>query len=221
MEISIYSNILLMKHFIKEACVEGIAQAIRAQELGADRIELCENLTVGGTTPSIGTVITCKKILRIPVIVMIRPRGGDFVYTDSEMAVMASDIEACRRAGADGIAIGLLNSSNEIDMGALLSLLKKAGTMHVTFHKAIDVASDIKHEFMRLVDSGLVSRVLTSGGAPDALTGSGILNDLVKLARDKVAIVVAGKITDKNLDEVRRLIPANEFHGKMIVGQLN
>jgi len=206
---------------IREACVEGINQGMEAQELGAERIELCENLAVGGTTPSIGTVITCKKILNIPVIVMIRPRGGNFVYSSTETEVMANDIEACRQAGADGIAVGLLDRIDEIDMGGLLKLLKRAGNMQVTFHKAIDVTKNIEREFLRLRDSGLVNRVLTSGGKDDAITGAPVLNKLITLSEGKINIVVAGKVTDQNLAELARLIPANEFHGKKIVGNLD
>jgi copper homeostasis protein len=205
---------------IKEACVEGIAQALHAQELGADRIELCENLAVGGTTPSIGTIIMCKKSLLIPVIVMIRPRGGDFIYSEYESEIMANDIDACRHAGADGIAIGALDKSGNIDMGLLLKLLKKSGHMQVTFHKAIDVSSDIEREFIRLRDSGLVTRVLTSGGAPDATGGAGMINRMIRISGGKIKIVVAGKVTDKNLEVVSRMIPAQEFHGKRIVGIL-
>jgi len=205
---------------IKEACVEGIVQALRAQELGADRIELCENLAVGGTTPSIGTVKICRKILKIPVIIMIRPRGGNFVYSGNETEIMAYDIEACRQAGADGIALGILTAQHEVDMAGLLKLLKRAGNMQVTFHKAIDVTSDIKKEFTRLRDSGLVTRVLSSGGAPDAFTGAGELKDLIGISEGRINVVVAGKVTDQNLPELMKLIPANEFHGKKIVGEL-
>lgn len=205
---------------IKEACVEGFNQAFRAEQLGADRIELCENLAVGGTTPSIGTVLQCKKVLKIPVIVMIRPRGGNFVYSEQETEVMSHDIEACRNAGADGIAIGLLDENRNVDMALLLKLLKKAGRMQVTFHKAIDVTIDIEREFMRLRDSGLIKRVLTSGGAPEAMSGASVLNKLIRLSQGKIQIIVAGKVTDHNLPQLTKLINANEFHGKMIVGNV-
>lgn len=205
---------------IREACVEGFSQAYRAEQLGAERIELCENLAVGGTTPSIGTVVQCKKVLKIPVIVMIRPRGGDFVYSEYETEVMSTDIEACRNAGADGIAIGLLNENRSVDMAILLKLLKKAGRMHVTFHKAIDETSDIEREFLRLRESGLINRVLTSGGAPDAMSGTLELNRLIELSQGKIQIVVAGKVTENNLPELTKLINAKEFHGKKIVGNV-
>jgi copper homeostasis protein len=204
----------------KEACVEGLSQAIKAQECGAERIELCENLAEGGTTPSIGTIAMCKKYLHIPVIVMVRPRGGNFVYSRKELETMAYDIDACRSAGADGIAIGVLTPKNEVDFNNLKELLKPAGNLQVTFHKAIDFTADIENEFRKLCESGLVKRVLTSGGAETALQGAGILKKMISIAGGKTGIVVAGKVTYENLPELCSIIPASEFHGKKIVGDL-
>ncbi|MBN1791487.1 MAG: copper homeostasis protein CutC [Bacteroidales bacterium] len=210
-----------MERLIKEACVEGFTQALRAQELGADRIELCENLFVGGTTPSAGTIHACKKYLNIPVMVMIRPRGGNFVYRPVEMEIMARDIKTCKALGADGIAIGLLNPAGEVDMAALLHLVKLAGNMQITFHKALDEAYDIRKEFIRLRDSGLVHRVLSSGGAPTALEGAETLTEMIGKSQGKIIVITAGKVTHANLPVLQRLIPAEEFHGKKIAGNLN
>jgi copper homeostasis protein len=204
---------------IKEACVEGFAEALRAQELGANRVELCENLAAGGTTPSIGTIITCKKYLKIPVIVMIRPRGGDFVYNEQEIEIMAEDISASLSAGADGIAIGMLTRKGAIDIPCLHKLIKQAGKMQITFHKAIDATKNIENEFLRLCDLGLVHRVLTSGGASTALEGAGMLNKMIGLSNGITTILVAGKVTHSNLNDLSKLIPAGEFHGKKIVGE--
>jgi copper homeostasis protein len=205
---------------IKEACVEGFGEAMRAQDLGADRVELCENLAVGGTTPSVGTILACKKYLKIPVVVMIRPRGGNFIYDAAELEIMAEDIRASISAGADGIAIGLLNNRGEIDMPNLRTLVKQAGPMQVTFHKAIDVTRDIEKEFLRLCDSGIVHHVLTSGGAATAMEGAGMLKKMIALSEGRITVLVAGKVTDLNLDNLAGLIPAGEFHGKKIVGNL-
>jgi copper homeostasis protein len=205
---------------IKEACVEGLAEALRAQELGADRVELCENLAVGGTTPSWGTLHCCKKYLTIPVIAMIRPRGGNFVYDKAELEIMAEDISACLSAGVDGIAVGLLTPGGEIDMNGLYNLVKLAGNLQVTFHKAIDEIRNIEKEFLRLRDSGLVQRVLTSGGAPTAMEGKDMLNRMASLSGSKIKILAAGKVTHLNLPEIARLIDTDEFHGKKIVGEL-
>jgi len=205
---------------IKEMCVEGFAQALRAQELGADRIELCENLAAGGTTPSLGTIKCCKKYLIIPVIVMVRPRGGNFIYNQVELEIMAEDIRACLSAGVDGIAVGMLTPGGEIDLNGLRKLVRLAGNMQITFHKAIDETRDIEKEFLRLRDSGLVNRVLTSGGAPTAFEGAEMLMKMIGLASGRIIILAAGKVTRDNLPELAKLIPANEFHGKKIVGDL-
>ena len=205
---------------ILEACVENFSQAMRAEELGANRIELCENLAVGGTTPSLGTITACKEHLTIPVIVMIRPRGGNFVYSAVEREIMAEDIRTCLTAGADGIAIGLLTRSGEVDMQHLVELVKLAGAMKVTFHKALDETRDIEKEFLRLRDSGVVQRVLTSGGAQTAMEGSEMLKKMIGLSNGKINVVVAGKVTMENISELKTIIPAHEFHGKKIMGYL-
>jgi copper homeostasis protein len=204
---------------IREACVENLSEALIAQERGADRIELCENLAVGGTTPSYGTIVACKKLLSIPVIVMIRPRGGDFVYSSFEVDSMLEDIRICQKAGADGIATGVLTSSGDIDLHILRQLVSEAGSLQITFHKAIDETGNIETEIQKLKDTG-IHRVLTSGGAPTALEGSRMLNKLIHLTAGSLVILTAGKVTSENLDALSRLIPSTEFHGRKIVGDL-
>jgi copper homeostasis protein len=204
---------------ILEACVENVTEALIAQERGADRIELCENLAVGGTTPSFGTIITCKKYLYIPVIVMIRPRGGNFVYSSLEVDAMLEDIRICLKAGADGIATGALTTSGEIDLPVLQHLVRNAGAMQVTFHRAIDETMNIEKEIQKLKNTG-VHRVLTSGGAPTALEGCAILKNLIHSTAGSLVIVTAGKVTADNLLTLSRLIPSPEFHGRKIVGDL-
>jgi len=204
---------------IKEACVENLSEALLAQERGADRIELCDNLAVGGTTPSYGTIVTCKKLLDIPVIVMIRPRGGDFVYSSSEVDAMLEDIRVCREAGADGIATGALTASGDVDLQLLMRLISQSGSMQITFHKAIDETKNIETEILKLKNTG-IHRILTSGAAPTALGGIRMLTRLIHLTAGHPVILTAGKVTSANLDELSRLIPATEFHGRKIVGDL-
>lgn len=203
---------------IKEACVENLHEALRAQELGADRIELCENLAVGGTTPSGGTLLTCMKYMHIPIVVMIRPRGGNFIYTPEEVECMIEDIRFCRKAGVFGIATGVLTPDGYVDIELLKALIQEAGPLQVTFHKAIDECPDPVSEMTRLRGSG-VSRVLTSGGKPTALEGVSNLNRLVT-AVPELKIVAAGKITRENLSALSGLILTPEFHGRKIVGTL-
>ena len=204
---------------IREACVENLSEALIAQERGADRIELCENLAVGGTTPSYGTIVTCRKHLSIPIIVMIRPRGGNFIYSSLEVDSMLEDIRICKKAGVEGIATGVLTASGEIDLQILSLLISGAGSMQVTFHKAIDETRNIETEIQKLKDTG-IQRVLTSGGEPTALAGSGMLNKLIRLTAGSLVILTAGKVTSENLDALSRLIPSTEFHGRKIVGDL-
>jgi copper homeostasis protein len=204
---------------IREACVENLSEALIAQERGADRIELCENLAEGGTTPSYGTIVTCKRHLSIPVIVMIRPRGGNFVYSPLEVDSMLEDIRICRKAGADGIATGTLTSSGQIDLHILRRLIGEAGSMQITFHKAIDETVHIETEIQKLKDTG-IHRVLTSGGASTAMEGSIMLNTLIRLTSGSLIILTAGKVTSENLDTLSRLVPSTEFHGRKIVGDL-
>jgi copper homeostasis protein len=204
---------------ILEACVENLSEALMAQERGADRIELCENLAAGGTTPSFGTIVTCKKHLSIPVIVMIRPRGGNFVYSNLEVDSMLEDIRICQKAGVDGIATGALTSAGDIDLHILRRLIHEADSLQITFHKAIDETRNIETEIEKLKDTG-IHRVLTSGGAPTAMEGSRMLNKLIHLTAGKLVILTAGKVTAENLDALSRLIPSTEFHGRKIVGDL-
>ncbi len=204
---------------ILEACVENLSEALLARERGADRIELCENLAAGGTTPSYGTIVTCRKHLDIPVIVMIRPRGGNFVYSSLEVDSMVEDIRICKKAGADGIATGALTASGEIDLPVLRRLVREAGSLQITFHKAIDETGDIEKEIQKLKGTG-IHRVLTSGGAPTALEGSVMLKKLILSTTGSLTILTAGKVTSDNLDSLRRIIPSQEFHGRKIVGDL-
>ncbi len=204
---------------ILEACVGNLSEALMAQKRGANRIELCENLAEGGTTPSYGTIVTCRKHLSIPVIVMIRPRGGNFVYSTPEVDSMLEDIRICKNAGADGIATGVLTSTGDIDLQILRMLISEAGNMLVTFHKAIDETRNIETEIRKLMDTG-IQRVLTSGGAPTALEGSRVLKKLIQLTTGKLVILTAGKVTAENLASLSELIPSTEFHGRKIVGDL-
>ncbi len=204
---------------IKETCVENLSEALRAEEFGADRIELCDNLAVGGTTPSFGTIITCKKHLKIPVMVMIRPRGGNFIYNSMELESMLRDIKVCRDTGADGIVTGAMTPHGTVNMDVLKQLVEEARGLQVTFHKAIDSSRDIPGEIIRLRDSG-IHRILSSGGALNAMEGAVMLNEMIQLVSGKLIIIAAGNITESNLVELSRLIHTQEFHGRKITGEL-
>ena len=201
---------------IKEACVESLIDAIEAEKRGADRIELCDNLSQGGTTPSYGTIKLALSTLKIPVFPIIRPRGGDFYYTPPEIEVIKEDIKICKSLGAKGVVLGILTADKKIDFKTLAEFMELAKPMEVTFHKAIDELEDPTLVIDELINLG-VKRILSSGTKPTALEGKDILNKMIKKAGDRLTIVVAGKVTKEILPEVSSLISAKEYHGKVIV----
>ena len=201
---------------IKEACVESFEKALEAQNNGADRIELCENLSVGGTTPSYGTVKICLEKLNIPIFPMIRARGGNFVYSKDEIEIMKEDIKVFKDLGVKGVVLGCLTSDNKIDLELTKTLVNLAYPMEITFHKAIDEISNPLDYIDDLVDIG-IKRILTSGGKATALEGKDLINEMIKKSNGRLKIVVAGKVTKENLNDLSNLISADEFHGKLIV----
>ncbi|MCL3782477.1 copper homeostasis protein CutC [Prolixibacteraceae bacterium JC049] len=201
---------------IKEACIENIAEAIEAQKNGADRVELCENLAVGGTTPSYGTIKFCKRNLKIPFMTMIRPRGGNFVYSDLELEIMKEDIQVCKLLGSDGVVFGILTPDNKVDVENTRAMVEYAKPMQVTYHKAFDEVANPIEELNKLIECG-VDRVLTSGTKATAEEGKDILNELIKHANGRIKIIVAGKVLESNLADLQKKIKATEFHGRRIV----
>ena len=201
---------------IKEACVESFEKALEAQSNGANRIELCENLAVGGTTPSYGTVKICLEKLNIPIFPMIRARGGNFVYSKDEIEIMKEDIKVFKDLGVKGLVLGCLTSDNKIDLELTKTLVNLAYPMEITFHKAIDEISNPLDYIEDLVNIG-IKRILTSGGKATALEGKDLINEMIKKSNGRLKIVVAGKVTKENLNGLSNLISADEFHGKLIV----
>lgn len=205
---------------IIEACVENINEALRAESLGAHRVEICENLKIGGTTPSAGTIAIAKKSLKIPIMVLIRPRGGNFIYSKNEIEIMKHDIEVCKKIGIDGVVIGALTREHSIDSTLINELVQIARPLKVTFNKAIDKTFNVLEEFKNLLHTD-VDRVLTSGGAKTAFDGRQIINEMVRIANGKVKVISAGKIHYSDLPKLQKIINSDEFHGKKIVGKLS
>jgi copper homeostasis protein len=201
---------------IREKCIGSFLEALEAQELGAERVELCDNLTEGGTTPSYGTIKMVVEKLNIPVFVIIRPRGGDFYYTPEEIEIMKEDIKICKELGVKGVVIGALNRDNTINYDVIKEIIDLAKPMSITFHKAIDELENPVTEVKKLANLG-VNRILTSGTKETALEGKNILREMIKEAGEDIIIIVAGKVTKDNLNEISNLIPAKEYHGKKIV----
>ena len=205
---------------IREACVFNIDEAMTSFKFGANRIELCENTTCGGTTPSYGTIKILKENLRIPIAVMIRPRCGDFVYSNLEFQAMKEDIKVCKSLGVEGVVFGILDDENEIDIARTRELLSLSNPLKVTFHKAIDNTCDIRASVSKLMDIG-VHRILTSGGALRAEDSLILLKELILMTGNKLEIVVAGKVTKQNIDSIDSILGARAYHGRLIVGDLN
>lgn len=203
----------------KEVCVESLAEALNAVHAGASRIELCENLAVGGTTPSYGTIKKCGELLPVPFMVMIRPRGGDFVYTDDEFDVMKEDILICKELRVPGVVFGLLTASGQIDIPRTQELIELARPLQVTFHKAIDEVTDIPEATRQLKELG-VNRILSSGGQPTALEGAVMLRRMMEIAKNEMHIIVAGKVTNDNFEQVKSLVLSDEYHGRRLVGDI-
>lgn len=194
-----------------EACVDSVESAVAAERGGAGRIELCDNLLDGGTTPSAGTIAECRRRVRIPIYVMIRPRGGDFLYSDVELAVMRRDIVQAEALGADGVVLGLLKRDGAVDAARTRALVALARPMDVTFHRAIDVCRDPVAALDALIAIG-VDRVLTSGQAPTALRGAAVIRRLVERAAGRIAVLAGGGIDERNARRVLERTGVRELH---------
>jgi copper homeostasis protein len=196
-----------------EAAVESLDEALAAVDGGADRLELCANLDVGGTTPSEALIAEVVERVAVPVFVMIRPRGGSFVYTSSEMEEMRRDIDRARELDADGFVFGVLNHSNRVDTIRTQSLMDIAGDLPVTFHRAFDRVHDQIEALETLIDLGVV-RVLTSGGAPTAVEGLSSLRDLVEAADDRIGVLAGGGVRFNNVMDLVDETGVREVHAR-------
>jgi len=194
-----------------EICVGDLRSAIEAGEGGADRVELCDRLEVGGTTPSAGTIAEAVRRLSIPVHVLIRPRAGDFIPNEAELAAMVDDVETTKQLGAAGVVLGVLHNDGLIDREATARLVEAARPLSVTFHKAFDRTPNPAEALETLIELG-VERVLTSGGEPTAEEGAEALAALIRQAKDRIGVIVAGSLSIENLPEIVRQTKAGEVH---------
>ena len=197
-----------------EAAVETLEEALAAKRAGADRIELCANLAVGGTTPSAGSIASVVQQAGHPVFVMIRPRGGDFVYAADEIDAMIEDIDRARPLGIAGIVTGALRSDGSVDVDSMRRLMSPAAGLPVTFHRAFDVVRNPTEALEQVIDLG-ASRVLTSGGAPTALDGAVAIAMLVDQAGERLSIVAGGKIREQNARDVIARTGVREVHARL------
>lgn len=209
----------MKQNYILECCVDSVASAIAAEKGGADRLELCANLIIGGTTPPLSLFQAVKKAVSIPVHVLLRPRFGDFCYDEYEKEMLLWDIEQFEAKGADGIVIGALRPEGTLDTEFLSHMLTRSGSMHRTLHRAFDMCCDGKAALKTASDLGFHT-ILTSGLANTALAGADLLKTLFPLAEELGITLMAG--SGINTEAIRALsesLPLRAFHmsGKMEV----
>lgn len=197
--------------FRLEICVDSVESAVNAQIAGAHRVELCNDLIEGGTTPSSGTISIVREIITICLHVIIRPRGGDFLYSGKEYEIMRRDIEICGEYGVDGIVLGILNRDGSIDVDRTARLIESAHPMSATFHRAFDMCSDPVKGLEDVIATG-ASRLLTSGQKNRAEEGLDLITLLVQKAEERIIIMPGSGIDDLNIEKIARASGAKEFH---------
>ena len=200
-----------MSKITLEIAAFSIEAALRALAAGADRIEFCENPMEGGTTPSYGSLLLLSQITKQPVFPIIRPRGGDFLYTDKEFQVMQNDLLACKQLGFKGAVIGLLNSDGSIDIKRTSALVEAAGTMEISFHRAFDRCKEPFIALEQLIDIGC-KRVLTSGQVPNVINSIPMIQQLVEQAGDRIIILPGSGVRADNIATIVQQTGAKEMH---------
>ena len=196
---------------IFEICVDSVEGVRAARAAGATRVELCASLLEGGITPSRGMIRQARTVPGIKLHVIIRPRGGDFLFNDAEFAAMASDIETAKAEGADGVVIGQLTADGFVDVAHTRELMTLARPMAVTFHRAFDMTPDPFAALETLVDLG-IDGILTSGQEASVLEGLPMIAELVKRAGDRIVIIPGGGITPRNVDRIVAAARPKEIH---------
>jgi copper homeostasis protein len=194
-----------------EICANSVTSALAAQEGGAYRVELCDNLKEGGTTPSFAQIALARKYLHIQLFPIIRPRGGDFLYTDLEMEIMKTDIEQCKALSCDGVVFGILTKGGEVDKERCLALKQAAGNLGTTFHRAFDRCKNPFQALEDIIDLGF-DRILTSGLEISAIKGALLISKLIEQARGRISIMPGAGIRPENLKELVTQTGATEFH---------
>ncbi len=200
-----------MNEFVLERCCTNAEQALEALENGAARVELCSDLPLGGITPERSRILAAIET-GIPVNVLIRPRGGNFVYSEEEIQQMISDIEFCRSAGVNGIVIGILHSDGSVNLEAMRLLIGAAQGMSITFHRAFDRCSNPQQALEDIISLGC-NRLLTSGLQDTAPQGQALIAELVRQAAGRIIIMPGSGVTPENINSLAEATGAREFHG--------
>jgi len=196
---------------VLEVCIDSVESAIAAERGGSKRVELCSDLLEGGVTPGAGLISAVRRHIGIDLFVMIRPRGGDFLYSDLEFEVMREEIVHARRLGANGIVLGLLDGQGRVDVARTRTLVELAAPLPVTFHRAIDMTPDLVAALDDVISTGSV-RILTSGGAPSVQHGMDEIARMVKAARGRIAIMPGGGVTPHNIAAIVAATGVTQFH---------
>ena len=200
-----------MGKYLLEVCCGSVEDVLQAERGGADRVELNSCLFHGGLTPSIGELITAKRLSKLPVMTMVRPRQGGFCYTDAEYRTALADAEALMANGADGLVFGFLKADGSLDVERTRELCRLAGNRTKVFHRAIDVAADWKEMLGQLIELG-VDRVLTSGLAPDVFYGVDTIREMMDFARGAIQILPGAGVNLKNIDAILERTGCDQIH---------
>jgi len=206
---------------IKEACIQSYDEALIAQKSGAHRLELCSNINLGGITPKKELIKKIITSIKIPVRVMIRPRHGDFNYSEHELKLMENDINYCKNLGVEGVVFGILNKDFSINIASTKRLVEASSSLKVTFHKAIDISNNSLAVLKILCQIPGITSVLSSGRKKTAKEGAKLLKQMIELANNQLTIIPAGRITYNNINHIHQLIDAEEYHGRNIVSEFN
>lgn len=202
-----------------EVCANSVESALAAEQGGAIRVELCDNLAEGGTTPSYAQIKLAVEKLSISVYPIIRPRGGDFLYSDLEFELMKEDIMVCKQLGCDGVVFGILMKDGNVDVERCKELMAIAAPLKATFHRAFDMCRDMFTALEEIISMGF-ERILTSGGEASALKGASTISELVAKADGRIIIMPGAGINLQNIAELIAATGAKEFHGsaKTVLG---
>lgn len=200
-----------MKDYILECCVDSVESAVAAQAGGANRLELCANLIIGGTTPDINLFLAVREKVSIKINVLIRPRFGDFCYTDEEFGIIKKDVEMFRKYGADGVVIGVLREDGSLDVARMKELMDAAGDMNVTLHRAFDVSRD-PFQTLKDAENLHIGTILTSGQKNTCYEGRELLGQLVEKTAGKVDILVGSGVNSAQITELAAVTKAKSFH---------
>jgi copper homeostasis protein len=202
----------MTKDITIEVCIDSVQSAIAAGQGGANRVELCDNLFEGGTTPSAGAIAVARKYINIGLHVMIRPRGGDFYYSDIEFECMKKDIQVAKDLGADGVVFGLLTRDGHIDIVRTQELTHLASPLQVTFHRAFDMTVDPLQALEDIISIKGITRLLTSGQEKSAYEGAELIARLIKQADGRIIIMPGAGIYERNISKMKQITGAREFH---------